>query len=153
VFEAPIAQDYFQRVAPHVKPGTARVLGLMVAPHAMDGFLTFLARRPGPVIWRSDQPDWAARAGAGVRIRLEPHHAARAEGGPRRSPICRSATAPPTIWKRSKPIRAAFPGEVMQHLEVMKEGGKTMFAGPVAGAFTTEARLDEIVRCTRTWAA
>ena len=41
VFEPPIAQDYFQRVAPHVQPGEA-VLALMIAPHSMPGFSTFM---------------------------------------------------------------------------------------------------------------
>jgi hypothetical protein len=43
-------------------------------------------------------------------------------------------------------VRAAFPGEVMQHLEVMRDRGRVMFAGLTLVKFTTEARLDEIVR-------
>ncbi len=43
-------------------------------------------------------------------------------------------------------MRAAFPGEVMQHLEAMRENGRTVYAGLSLVRFTTEARLDEIVR-------
>ena len=46
VYEAPIAHDFFQRVKPHVTPDD-HLVGLMVAPHAMDAFDTFTARRPG----------------------------------------------------------------------------------------------------------
>ena len=63
VFEAPISHDYFHRVKPHVKPGT-NVVGLMVAPHAMDGFLTFAARVPeAKVIYRSDADTWERNPG------------------------------------------------------------------------------------------
>ena len=64
VFEAPIAHDYFQRVKPHVEPGT-HLLGLMVAPHSMDGFMTFLGRRPAAkLIYRSDdETGWARTPG------------------------------------------------------------------------------------------
>ena len=43
-------------------------------------------------------------------------------------------------------IRAKFSPEVLQHLEGMRLGGRTMFAGLSLVRFTTEARLDEIVR-------
>ena len=36
-FEAPMAYEYFPRVKPHVTPET-HLVGLMVAPHSMDGF-------------------------------------------------------------------------------------------------------------------
>ena len=43
-------------------------------------------------------------------------------------------------------MRDALSPEVLQHLEVLKEGGKVMFAGLSLVKFTTEERLDEIVR-------
>jgi len=46
VFEAPIPQAYFQRVKPYIGEGQ-HMVGLMVAPHSMDGFDTFTARRAG----------------------------------------------------------------------------------------------------------
>jgi FAD/FMN-containing dehydrogenase len=54
--------------------------------------------------------------------------------------------APENYAEKIAAIRAAFPGEVMQHLELMREGGRVMFAGLSLVKFTTEARLDEIVR-------
>jgi hypothetical protein len=62
-FEAPIGKDYFQRVKPHVEADDT-LIGLMVAPHSMDGFLTFLGRRPGArLIYRSDDNDWPKTPG------------------------------------------------------------------------------------------
>ncbi len=43
-------------------------------------------------------------------------------------------------------MRDAFSPEVLQHLEVMRENGKVMFAGLSLVKFTTEERLDEIIR-------
>lgn len=43
-------------------------------------------------------------------------------------------------------MRDEFSPEVLQHLEVLRENGKVMFAGLSLVKFTTEARLDEIVR-------
>ena len=40
------------------------LLGLMIAPHSMDGFLTVLARVPGAnLIFRSDQTEWEREPG------------------------------------------------------------------------------------------
>ena len=146
VYEAPIAQTYFQRVAPHVTAGQT-LLGLMIAPHAMDGFLTFLARRPGAkLIWRSDQPNWDREPGPVFEYGWN-HTTLRAlKVDPAITYLQVRYGAPDHIAK-VEAIRAAFPdGEVMQHLEVMRENGRTMFAGLSLVRFTTEARLDEIVR-------
>jgi FAD/FMN-containing dehydrogenase len=145
VFEAPIAQDYFQRVSPHVKPGQA-VLALMVAPHALDAFATFTERRPGAqVIYRSDTSQWDR----------DPGHVF--EYGWNHTTL-RALKVDPAItylqvgYGTERPLelvaemRAKFSPEVLQHLEVMRLGGRVMFAGLSLVRFTTEDRLDEIVR-------
>ena len=43
-------------------------------------------------------------------------------------------------------MRRAFSPEVLQHLEALRMGGKVGFAGLSLVKFTTEARLDEIIR-------
>ena len=54
-FEAPIAYDYFPRVRPYVSEDT-NIVALMVAPHAIDGFLTFTEQHPeARIIFRSRQ--------------------------------------------------------------------------------------------------
>ncbi len=144
VYEAPIAQDYFQRVAPHVTPGQS-LLGLMIAPHAMDGFLTFLARRPGArLIYRSDAHDWAREPGPVFEYGWN-HTTLRALKVDPAITYLQVRYAGPDFLDKIEAVRAAFPGEVMQHLEVMKENGRTVYAGLSLVKFTTEARLDEIV--------
>jgi FAD/FMN-containing dehydrogenase len=146
VYEAPIAQTYFQRVAPHVAAGEA-LLGLMIAPHAMDGFLTFLARRPGArLIWRSDTPDWDREPGPVFEYGWN-HTTLRALKVDPAITYLQVRYAAPDHVAKVEEVRAAFPdGEVMQHLEVMKENGRTMFAGLSLVRFTTEERLDQIIR-------
>ncbi|PWR01512.1 FAD-linked oxidase [Meridianimarinicoccus roseus] len=145
VFEAPIAHDYFQRVKPHVTEGQS-VVGLMVAPHSMDGFETFLKRRPqAGLIYRSDASTWERTPGAVF------------EYGWNHTTL-RALKVDPSITYLQ--VRYGFPGhlglvekirdmlspEVLQHLEVLRENGKVMFAGLSLVKFTTEERLDEIVR-------
>jgi FAD/FMN-containing dehydrogenase len=145
VFEDPIAQSYFPRVAPHVGPGQS-LLGLMIAPQAMDGFLTFLARRPGArLIYRSDAPDWPRDPGPVFEYGWN-HTTLRALKVDPAITYLQVRYAGPEYLARIEAVRAAFPGEVMQHLEVMKENGRTIFAGLSLVRFTGEQRLDEIVR-------
>ncbi len=145
VFEAPIAQDFFQRVAPHVKPGQT-VLGLMVAPHAMDGFLTFLARQPGAtLIYRSDDHGWSREPGPVFEYGWN-HTTLRALKVDPKITYLQVRYAGPDFLDKIEAVRAAVNGEVLQHLEAMREGGRTVFAGLSLVRFTTEDRLDEIVR-------
>ena len=145
VYEAPIAQTYFQRVAPHVSPGQA-LIGLMIAPHAMDAFLTFTARRPGArVIWRSDRPDWDREPGPVFEYGWN-HTTLRALKVDPAITYLQVRYAGPDFIDKVETIRAAFPGEVMQHLEVMQESGSVVFAGLSLVRFTTEARLEAIIR-------
>ncbi|MEM8691454.1 MAG: FAD-binding oxidoreductase [Pseudomonadota bacterium] len=142
VFEAPISHDYFQRVKPHVTPDT-HLIGLMVASHAMEGFLTFLARRPGAqLIYRSDDNDW--ERGPGLVFEYGWNHT-----------TLRALKVDPSITylqvrypslEHVEKMRAEFSPEVLQHLEVMKDNGKIIFAGLSLVKFSTEERLDEIVR-------
>lgn len=145
VFEAPIAQDYFQRVAPHVAPGQA-LIGLMIAPHAMDAFLTFTARHPGAtVIYRSDTQEWTREPGPVFEYGWN-HTTLRALKVDPTITYLQVRYAAPDYLRKIEAVRAAFPGEVLQHLEVMRENGRTMFAGLSLVKFTSEERLEQIVR-------
>ena len=145
VFEAPIAHSYFQRVAPHVGPGQ-HLLGLMVAPHAMDGFLTFLARRPGArILYRSDETHWPREPGPVFEYGWN-HTTLRALKVDPAMTYLQVRFAGPDLLDKIAALRAALSPEVLHHLEVMQEGGATMMAGLSLVRFTTEARLDEIVR-------
>jgi FAD/FMN-containing dehydrogenase len=145
VFEAPIAHDYFQRVRPHVAPGT-HVVGLMVAPHSMDGFETFTARRPGAtVIYRSDASTWEKSPGRVFEYGWN-HTTLRALKVDPQITYLQVRYGFPQHKTLVEKIRAEFSPEVLQHLEVLRENGKVMFAGLSLVKFTTEDRLDEIIR-------
>mgnify|MGYP006269027359 CR=1 FL=1 len=146
VHEAPIAHDYFQRVRPHVAPGT-HLAALMVAPHSMDAFATFLARRPGArLIYRSDdETGWDRTPGAVFEYSWN-HTTLRALKVDPSVTYLQVRYGFPEHRKLVETIRDRLSPEVLQHLEVIRENGKCMFAGLSLVKFTTEARLDEIVR-------
>ena len=146
VFEAPVAHDYFQRVRPHVEPGT-HLVALMVAPHSMDGFLTFLGRRPeARLIYRSDdETGWAKSPGPIFEYGWN-HTTLRALKVDPSITYLQVRYGYPTHMEKVEEIRRRFSPELLQHLEVIRENGKCMFAGLTLVKFTTEERLDEIVR-------
>ncbi|SLN68400.1 FAD-binding oxidoreductase [Roseisalinus antarcticus] len=145
VFEAPIAHDYFQRVKPHVTPGQV-VVALMVAPHAMPGFETFTKAWPNAeVIYRSDRSDWPRDPGLVFEYGWN-HTTLRA------LKVDPSITYLQVGYGTDDPIgliervRAKFSPEVLQHIEVTRQGGRIGMGGLSLVKFTTEERLDEIVR-------
>jgi len=145
VFEAPTAHAYFQRVAPHVTAGT-HLLALMIAPHAMDGFLTFLARRPAArLIWRSDATEWPKHPGPVYEYGWN-HTTLRALKVDPSITYLQVRYPPDATLEKVEEMRSTFSPEVLQHLEVMKEHGRTMFAGLSLVKFTSEERLDAIIR-------
>ncbi|MEL6242001.1 MAG: FAD-binding oxidoreductase [Pseudomonadota bacterium] len=144
VFEAPTAHAYFQRVAPHVDDKT-NLIALMVAPHSMDGFLTFLGRRPNArLIYRSDGHDWERGPGPVFEYGWN-HTTLRALKVDPSITYLQVRYGFPDHLKLIKRMRDEFSPEVLQHLEVMREGGKVMYAGLSLVKFTSEARLDEII--------
>lgn len=145
VFEAPIAKDYFQRVAPHVEADT-NLIGLMVAPHSMDGFLTFLGRRPeARLIYRNHDHDWPREPGPVFEYGWN-HTTLRALKVDPDITYLQVRYGYPEHKKLIAKMQSDLSPEVLQHLEVLREGGKVMFAGLSLVKFTTEARLDEIVK-------
>ena len=145
VFEAPIAKDYFQRVAPYVEK-SSNMLGLMVAPQSMEGFLTFLDRRPeANLIYRNDDHDWARGPGPVFEYGWN-HTTLRALKVDPSITYLQVRYGFPEHLNLIEKMRNEFSPEVLQHLEVLRENGKVMFAGLSLVKFTTEERLDEIIR-------
>ena len=144
VYEAPTAHAYFQRVAPHVDEKTT-VLGLMIAPHSMDGFLTFLARRPtARMIYRSDDHDWPRNPGPVYEYSWN-HTTLRALKVDPEITYLQVRFAGPKQLAMIEQMQREFSPEVLHHLEVMRESGKVIFAGLSMVKFSTEERLDEII--------
>ncbi|MBY5933814.1 FAD-binding oxidoreductase [Tateyamaria omphalii] len=145
VFEAPVAKDYFQRVAPHVEADDT-LIGLMVAPHSMDGFQTLLGRNPDlTLIYRSDDHDWDRAPGTVFEYGWN-HTTLRALKVDPSITYLQVRFGYPDQLHLIEKMRDALSPEVLHHLEVLKEGGKVMFAGLSLVKFTTEERLDEIIQ-------
>ncbi len=145
VFEAPTAKSYFQRVAPYVEEDD-HLIGLMVAPHSMPGFETFLGRRDGlSLIYRSDDHTWERSPGTVFEYGWN-HTTLRALKVDPSITYLQVRYGYPQHKELVAQMRDALSPEVLQHLEVLKEGGKVMFAGLSLVKFTTEERLDEIVK-------
>ena len=114
-FEAPIAHTYFQRVAPHVTPRT-HLVGLMVAPHSMDGFETFTARRPAAkILYRSDAPTWERGPGPVFEYGWN-HTTLRALKVDPSITYLQVRYAYPDHIEKVQKIRETFGAEVLQHL-------------------------------------
>ncbi len=130
---------------PHVTDGT-HLVGLMVAPQSMDGFLTFLGRRPAArMVYRSDASDWERGPGPVFEYGWN-HTTLRALKVDPSITYLQVALCLPAASRTDREDARCLQPEVLQHLEVMRENGKVMFAGLSLVKFTTEARLDEIIR-------
>lgn len=145
VYEAPTAHDYFQRVKPYVSEKD-HLIGLMVAPHAMGAFETFFARRAGlKMIYRSDDHDWSRGPGRVFEYGWN-HTTLRALKVDPSITYLQVRYAFPEHLELVEKMRREFSPEVLQHLESIRSGGTVGFAGLSLVKFSTEERLDEIVR-------
>lgn len=147
-FEAPISYDYFPRIKPHIHRGD-NLVALMVAPHSMDGFLTFCKNYEAAggvrIIYRSDANNWPRDPGPVFEYGWN-HTTLRALRIDPTITYLQVRYGYPDHLKLVAKVRETFGQEVLQHLEVMRENGKVMFAGLPIVKYSTEERLDEIVR-------
>ncbi|MEM1352590.1 MAG: FAD-binding protein, partial [Pseudomonadota bacterium] len=144
VFEAPIAKDYFQRVAPHVDSGDALV-ALMVAPHAMPAWETFTADYPdASPIYIQGETGWSKDPGHVFEYGWN-HTTLRAlkvDPSITYLQIAYGANDPIDLVEQ---VRARLSPEVLQHIEVTRQDGRVALGGLTLVKFSTEERLDEIV--------
>ena len=144
VYEAPTAHSYFKRLEEHVQADD-HLVGLMVAPHGMDGFLTSLARKSGiEMIYRSDDCEWATKPGPVFEYGWN-HTTLRAIKVDPSMTYLQVRYGFPEHMELIEKMRQNFPGEVIQHLEAIRMEGNIAFAGLSLVKYTTEERLDEIV--------
>lgn len=145
VCEAPTAARYFQRFRGYVTDQDS-VVALMVAPHSMDGFLSFLAQEPmARLIYRSDANDWPRDPGPAYEYGWN-HTTLRAIKVDPAITYLQVRYAGPDLLDKVAAIRARFGDELIQHLEFLRENGVMTAAGLTLVHYTTETRLDEIIR-------
>jgi len=144
VFEAPIAKDYFQRVAPHVEEGDALV-ALMVAPHAMPGWETFTRHYDGArVIYIEGETEWPKKPGLVFEYGWN-HTTLRALKVDPSITYLQIAYGTEDPVELVMKVKERLSPEVLQHVEVTRMNGRVSLGGLTLVKFSTEERLDEIV--------
>ena len=144
---APVPQTYFLRHRSLV-PADASIVLVMVAPHALEAFHLFARRFGGAEILldtsRTPAPE---REGLPPNYELAWNHTTlRAIRVDPAITYLQVLYPFPNQLRLLGEIHARFGDEVMGHLEFVRLDGKITCFGLPLVRFTTEARLDEIIR-------
>ncbi|CDP54091.1 FAD/FMN-containing dehydrogenase [Devosia sp. DBB001] len=140
---APIPETYFTRHKTYVRPGQSAVL-LMVAPVAVDAMMVFIDHHKGEVLYRSDTASEEERKRLPPIYELAWNHT-----------TLRALKVDPTITylqtrypsvAHIKTIMDILGDELPMHVEVARQDGKVAFAGLPMVRYTSEERLEEIIR-------
>ncbi|MDH6232631.1 FAD/FMN-containing dehydrogenase [Mesorhizobium soli] len=143
---APVPQDYFKRHQRFFRPGQSICL-VMVAPHSLDAFLAFTRREGGEVIFNPAVMTDEEKKGLPPVFELAWNHTTlRALRVDPSITYLQSLYPFPNQLELVAKMDAMFPGEVLSHLEFVRfDGNITCFGLPLV-KFTTEERLEEIIR-------
>lgn len=143
---APVPQLYFKRHQKFLREGQS-ICVVMVARHGLDAFLAFTRRAGGEVIFNAATATPEEKKGLPPAYELAWNHTTL-----RALRVDPSITYLQSLYPFANQLAlvekmdAMFPGEVFSHLEFVRlDGNITCFGLPLV-KFTTEARLDEIVR-------
>ena len=145
---APIPQRYFLRHRKYLPDGASVVLA-MVAPHALDAFDLFRRRFGGAeLLFDASRVPAADREGLPSNVELSWNHTTlRALRVDPAITYLQVLYPFPNQLDLVRAIHARFPGdEVMGHLEFVRFDGRITCFGLPLVRFTTEERLDEIIR-------
>ncbi|UVK57173.1 FAD-binding oxidoreductase [Mesorhizobium sp. AR02] len=143
---SPVPQLYFKRHQKFFKEGQS-ICVVMVAQHGLDAFLAFTRRAGGEVIFNAATATPEEKKGLPPAYELAWNHTTlRALRVDPDITYLQSLYPFPNQLALVEKMDAMFPGEVFSHLEFVRlDGNITCFGLPLV-KFTTEARLDEIVR-------
>ncbi|MFD1982894.1 FAD-binding oxidoreductase [Mesorhizobium newzealandense] len=143
---APVPQLYFKRHQKFLSDGQS-ICVVMVAQHGLDAFLAFTRRAGGEVIFNAATATPEDKKGLPPAYELAWNHTTlRALRVDPSITYLQSLYPFPNQLALVEKMDAMFPGEVFSHLEFVRlDGNITCFGLPLV-KFTTEARLDEIVR-------
>ncbi|MBZ9798051.1 FAD-binding oxidoreductase [Mesorhizobium sp. ES1-4] len=143
---APVPQLYFKRHQKFFREGQS-ICVVMVARHGLDAFLAFTRRAGGAVIYSAATATAEEKKGLPPAYELAWNHTTlRALRVDPDITYLQSLYPFPNQLALVEKMDAMFPGEVFSHLEFVRlDGNITCFGLPLV-RFTTEARLDEIIR-------
>ncbi|TPL90940.1 FAD-binding oxidoreductase [Mesorhizobium sp. B2-3-13] len=143
---APVPQLYFKRHQKFFREGQS-ICVVMVAQHGLDAFLAFTRRAGGEVIFNAALAAPEEKKGLPPAYELAWNHTTlRALRVDPAITYLQSLYPFPNQLALVEKMDAMFPGEVFSHLEFVRlDGNITCFGLPLVN-FTTEARLNEIIR-------
>jgi FAD/FMN-containing dehydrogenase len=143
---APVPYDYFLRHQKFLRRDQSVVL-LMIAPHAVEPFMALASREKAEILYRSDTATDAEKKGLPPVYELTWNHTTLR--GLRVDPtitylqvLYRHPAHVDSVAKMTRLLGSEVPG----HLEFIRFDGKVCCAGLPIVRFTTEERLDELVR-------
>ncbi len=141
---APAPFDYFKRHQKYLRPGTSVCL-VMVAAHALDAFHAFARKQKAEIVFDGSKVE--DKKGLPPVFELAWNHTTL-----RALRVDPAMTYLQTLYRFPNHLEAVetidrmFPGELISHLEFVRfDGNVTCFGLPLI-RFTTEARLNEIIR-------
>lgn len=143
---APVPQLYFKRHQKFLGEGQS-ICVIMVAKHGLDAFLAFTRRAGGEVIFNAATATDEDKKGLPPAYELAWNHTTlRALRVDPSITYLQSLYPFPNQLALVEKMDAMFTGEVFSHLEFVRlDGNITCFGLPLV-KFTTEARLNEIIR-------
>ncbi|WP_202327345.1 FAD-binding oxidoreductase [Mesorhizobium sp. 113-3-9] len=143
---APVPQLYFKRHQKFFREGQS-ICVVMVAQHGLDAFLAFTRRAGGELILNAATATPEEKKGLPPAYELAWNHTTlRALRVDPDITYLQSLYPFPNQLALVEKMDAMFPDEVFSHLEFVRlDGNITCFGLPLV-KFTTEVRLDEIVR-------
>lgn len=143
---APVPWLYFKRHQKFLREGQS-ICVVMVASHGLDAFQAFTRRAGGEVVFNAATATDEEKKGLPPAYELAWNHTTlRALRVDPSITYLQSLYPFPNQLALVEKMDAMFPGEVFSHLEFVRlDGNITCFGLPLV-KFTTEARLDEIIR-------
>lgn len=141
---APVAHDYFNRHRPYIRSREQSVVLLMAAPAAVPALVDFIAYHKGDLLLRTDT------LAAEEKARLPPiYELAWNHTTLRGLKVDPSITYLQTQYPdlaHVKKIISIFGDELPMHIEMTRFDGRVVFSGLPIVRYSSEARLEEIIR-------
>ncbi|HVX81409.1 MAG: FAD-binding oxidoreductase [Devosia sp.] len=140
----PVPYDYFNRHRPFIRHRDQSVVCMMVAPFAVEALQIFLNHWKGETLYRGDKVDEETRRRTPPQYELCWNHTTL-----RALKIDESITYLQTQYPdfaRVKKLIGMLGDEMPMHLEMTRFDGRVTFSGLPLVRYTTEARLEEIIR-------
>lgn len=141
---APVPWDYFNRHRPYMEHRDQSVVCMMVAPFAVDDVQTLLDLWKGKALYRGDRVDEETRRKLPPQYELAWNHTTL-----RALKIDENITYLQTQYPDLETVRkisSIFGDEMPIHIEMTRFDGRTVFSGLPIIRYTSEARLEEIIR-------